>query len=365
MSINKTLKENIGSSHFLPQWNPDICSFYFEENTWKEHGYLMPLVILKTRPCQWYSKGGGCTTCGYNLLAAIDNEITKKNLFNQVNYLTKVLPSSRFPFITLTSCGSFMDSSEIDDNTRLEILKILNKRGYKHINFESRPNVLRNEERLQNLHKVFDGDISVGIGLESSNDYIRRFCINKGYETKVFLEAVKALQHNDISYDAYILCGKPFLSPQEDIEDCVNSIKFAFNKGCYWVILMTANLQPHSLTYFMNNHGLYSLPKLWTPLEILRRLPATMRKRVILKGIDKALPHPLKFATNCKYCTSSIVDAQRQWNLTFDYSFIESVLDSCECKEEWENTLHDGIEMEERVEKYYRIMSKLLGIHFT
>lgn len=354
----------MSSSKFKPKWNPNVCNVYFEENTWKKHGYLMPLAVMKTRPCHWFLRGGGCTTCGYNLAAALDHEVTKEQLLNQVEYLTEILPSSAFPFITLTSAGSFMDSREIDDETRLEILRMLDSRGYSHLNFESRPNDLTNKERLQRLQEAFHGGISVGMGLESSSDFVRRFCVNKGYTTRVFVEAIKSLKESGISYDAYVLCGKPFLSPKEDIEDSVESIKFAFEKGCYWVILMTTNLQPHTLTYFMQKHGLYSLPKLWTPLEIMRRLPSALRKRVILKGIDKAVPYPLEFASNCEDCTAGVVNAHRQWNLTLDYSFIEEVLDSCECKQEWEQHLDDSMGMEERVEKYYRILCKLLEIPF-
>jgi radical SAM enzyme (TIGR01210 family) len=324
----------------------------------------MPLVTLKTRPCHWFLHGGGCTTCGYNLVADLNQEITKEHLLTQTRYFTRLLPSSSFPFITLTSCGSFMDPGEIDDETRLEIFTILDDKGYSHINFESRPEFLRDTQRLQRLHEAFHGSLSVGIGLESSNDYVRKFCVNKGYTTRVFKEATRALNESEITYDAYILCGKPFLSPREDIEDAIKSIKFAFESGCQWVILMTANLQRHTLVYFMHEHGIYSLPKLWTTLEIMRRLPSHIRKNVILKGIDKALPHPLEFASNCEYCTASIVDAHIQWNLTQDYSFIEDVLDSCQCKQEWEQTLDDGMKMEQRVEKYYRILCNLLDIPF-
>lgn len=365
LRVNKKVREGTNTSTFVPKWNPNTSHIYFEENTWRKHGYLMPLVTLKTRPCHWFLHGGGCTTCGYNLVADLKQEVTKEQLLTQTHYFTRLLPFSTFPFITLTSCGSFLDSREIDDETRLEILKILDDKGYNHVNFESRPEFLRNKERLQRLHDVFHGSLSVGIGLESSNDYVRRFSINKGYTTRVFTKAIKALKESEITYDAYVLCGKPFLSPREDIEDSIETIEYAFEKGCEWVILMTANLQPHTLVYFMHQHGLYSLPKLWTTLEIMKRLPSTLRKNVILKGIDKALPQPLKFASNCEYCTASIVDAHIQWNFTSDYSFIEDVLDSCECKQEWEQNLDDGMEMEERVEKYYHKLCELLGIPFT
>jgi radical SAM enzyme (TIGR01210 family) len=324
----------------------------------------MPLVTMKTRPCHWFLYGGGCTTCGYNLVSDLKREVTKEHLINQAHYLTRILPSSGFPFITLTSCGSFMDPREIDDETRLEILRICDSEGYHHLNFESRPEFLRSKKRLQRLHEAFHGSLSVGIGLESSSNFVRRFCVNKGYTTRVFVEATESLTQAGITYDAYVLCGKPFLSPREDIDDSINSIKFAFEKGCQWVILMTANLQPHTLAHFMHQHGLYSLPKLWSTLEIMRRLPSSLRKNVILKGIDKALPSPIQFATNCEYCTASVVDAHIQWNLTSDYSFLEEVLDSCECKKEWEENLDDGMEMKERVEKYYRILCDLLEIPF-
>jgi radical SAM enzyme (TIGR01210 family) len=351
-------------SRSIPPWNPHICNFYFEENTWNGKGYVMPLIVMKTYPCQWLVKGGGCATCGYNLVAALEQEVTPRQLLDQVDFVTKTLPASHFPFITLTSSGSFMDQREIDDKTRLKILNLLDSEGYEHLNFESRPDVLRDEERLQKLHEAFRGSISVGIGLESRSDFVRRFCLNKGYTTRVFEEAVRTLKKSGISYDAYVLCGKPFLSPREDIEDALTTIKFAFDKGCKWAIIMVANLQPYTLVYFMREQGLYSLPKLWTPLEIIRRLPKSLKKRIILKGIDKALPYPLAFASNCNYCTSTIVNAQRLWNLTQDYQFLEEVMDSCECKREWEQELDDGIDMKERTRAYYKTLCELLEIPF-
>ena len=101
LRVNKKVREDMSSSKFIPKWNPNTCNIYLEENTWRKHGYLMPLVTLKTTPCHWFLHGGGCTTCGYNLVADLKHEVTRGQLLNQIHYLIKVLPSSSFPCLHL------------------------------------------------------------------------------------------------------------------------------------------------------------------------------------------------------------------------------------------------------------------------
>lgn len=341
----------------LPSWGPDTCNIYFEENQYKGKGYNMPLITLKTKPCKWLLNGGGCTSCNYNFVSALYHQVTSENLINQAKNALEKVPPSRYPFVTLTSAGSFMSQYEIDDETRFKILRMFSEAGVEHLNFESRAEFLVDPKRLAKLHDAFSGTLSVGIGLESSNDFVRRFCINKGLALQTFLKGIEALKESDISFDVYVLVGKPFLSPHEDIEDAVTTINFAFDHGAEWVILMVANLQPYTLSYWMHQHKLYQLPKLWSPLAVLEALSEEKRKKVLLKGIDRALPTPKRFASNCEKCTQRVVDAHIQWNLTGDYEVLSRINNGCGCKEEWLNSLDDGFQMQERVEKYYDFIS--------
>ncbi len=206
----KKIRNGMYENIIFPIDDANKCNIYFEENRYLGKPYNMPLITLRTRPCHWLTASGGCTTCGYNLVASLKNEISPDNLINQLNWALEQIDSITYPFITLTSAGSFMDKVEIDDYLRLKMLDILSQRGFKHLNFESRPEFLINSERLSKLHNHFSGSISVGIGLESSDDFIRQSCLNKGYSLKVFLKAIDTLKKNNISFDTYVLLGLNF-----------------------------------------------------------------------------------------------------------------------------------------------------------
>lgn len=344
----------------MPEWEPDTCNIYFEEARLDGRPYLAPLVILKTNPCHWLRTGGGCTMCNYTLVAALEHDVTSDNILNQVRFAIRSLtPIDQYPLWLLASGGSFMDSEEICDDTRVEIMKLLSKVGVKGVGFESRPEYLTDTSRLRRLRTAFKGEISAGIGLESSDDFIRQFCINKGYRLRTYEKAILALDQCDIKHYAYVLLGKPFLSASEDVEDAVKTIRFALARGANMIILMVTNLQLGTLTHWLWQSGLYELPKLWAPLKVLGRLSPDERQKVAIKGVDKAVPTPLEFAQNCERCTPQVIDAIIQWNYSGDYRMIESVQECCSCKREWLSKT-DEQPLQMRVEAHYDRISKEL-----
>ena len=328
--------------------DPNTCNIYFEENRYLDKPYDMPLITLVTTPCRWLTATGGCTTCGYNLVSSLNEDISQQNLINQLNWTLEQIDAAKYPFITLTSAGSFMDKREIADDVRLKMLDILSDNGFKHLNFECRPEYLTNPERLLKLHEHFTGSISVGIGLESSNDFIRQCCLNKGYKLGIFLKALDALEKTDISVDSYVMLGKPFLNRRENIEDAVNTINFAFNQGAEWAILMVANIQPYTLTNWLWRRGLYQLPSLWDAIEVIHRLPDDRKSMVLIKGVDKALPTPLIFSTTCPNCNEKVIDAIRKWNLTGDYNLLKECREFCTCWKEINDDFFKGTTLMKR-----------------
>lgn len=335
-NIRKQIEEN---DFAVDLKEPNI---YYEEIIYKGETYDIPLIILKSRPCDWFLVGGGCSMCGYQLASA-GKEVTGKELLEQFyRGLESLRSPENYPFILISSSGSFFDPKEIGDDTRLEILRSLAQRGVNKISCESRPEYLVDRKRLEAAKQAFKGEISVGIGLESSDDFIRRFCVNKGYKTRMYFKAVEAVREVGISHYDYVLLGKPFLSPREDIEDAVETIKFAFDHDATMAALMVTNLQPHTLTYELSRRGLYDLPKLWAPLRVIELLPESKRSLVAIKGVDKAAPMPLAFARNCDKCTAKVLDAIVKWNYTRDYKFLETVQGCCDCKDEWLNMIQAG-----------------------
>lgn len=346
-SMKKIRNEMYENNHIVEDLNK--CNIYFEENRYLDKPYNMPLITLKTKPCHWLTTNGGCTTCGYNLVASLKNDVTPQNLINQFNWAFEQINSTEYPFITLTSAGSFMDKEEIPDDIRFKMLNILSDKGFKHLNFESRPEYLTNYARLSKLHEHFEGNISVGIGLESSNDFIRQGCLNKGYKIRVFLKAIETLNKSNISFDTYVILGKPFLNRRENIEDAVNTINFAFDHGAEWAILMVSNIQPYTLSNWLWRRRLFQIPSIWDAIEVISLLSDDRKHQVLIKGIDKALPTPITFSTTCPKCNKTINDRIRNWNLTGDYDLLKSCKEFCDCWTEiQEDTIFRDMNLTER-----------------
>ena len=314
------------------------ADIYFEETrTASNYHCLMPLVALRTSPCSWLRASGGCVMCGYQLAASLNRDPTDQDLINQTKYTTKKVPAQQYPLITFNAAGSFLDPKEINDKVRPKLLQLLKDAGYREFNFECRPEFLLNERRVAQLKEYFDV-VSVGIGLESSNDFIRNECLNKGTQIDTYLKAANILRRYGIAYDAYIQLGKPYLTVREDIEDAVKTAMFAFEHGFTRVFLMLCNIQPSTLTYFLWKRGKYNPPALWSAVEVIRRLPKIYRSNAYVKGFNRAVPTPLEFPQNCPKCTSQVADKLIHWNLTGDYYHIDSIL-NCECHKAFQKEL--------------------------
>ena len=344
-SIRQEMKQVHGDLNI-----PDI---YFEE-TRKDDGShcLMPLVALKTIPCGWLRAGGGCTMCGYQLVASLDRIPTEKNIINQTEYTIHTAPSKIYPLITFSTAGSFLDTRELSDELRPKLLKMLADSGYKEFNFESRPEFLLNHERLSQLKEYFD-TVSVGMGLESKNNLIRNVCVNKGTMLKTYELAAEALQKHNIYYDAYVLVGKPFLTATEDIEDTLKTVQYAFDLGFGRIFLMLCNIQPSTLTYCLYKKGKFEIPMLWSAIEIIKRLPAKDRSRVYIKGFNRAVPMPMELPQNCEKCNIQVMDKLIHWNLTGDFKHIEN-LPICNCIDQFKERLAVIADnpLKERIEQF-------------
>ena len=351
-SYLRNITEDIYNPLSASKRGPD---FYFEEVRLQHHndpqqgGYIMPLVTLKTRPCRW-AVHSGCSMCGF-FHGATYKPATDKELVEQTLATISRLDPKLYPVIVFTSNGSFFDPLEVSDYIRPVLIGKLFESGYKFIVTETRPDFLT-KDRLEKiailLHEkrsIVDQKIpfSISFGLESVNELILNFCINKGQTVSKYLSSIHLLRKFDFSFDCYVLLGKTFLSAIEDVQDSITTIKFAVDNGADYVFVMVTNLMPGTLNAYLEQKDRYKLPSLWRVVTLLKALPPSYRKHVLIKGIRHAPVQPIKYATTCTKCENVVRSKIDFWNLTGDFNHILDI-PHCSCQdifyaEEWqENT---------------------------
>lgn len=282
------------------------------------------VIILPTIGCRW-GRLSGCSMCGYVYESGDLDDDTLGALFQ------KELDSlGNVRYLKLFTSGSFFDPEEVSSRLMDTVVKEVNRRDIKLFGVESRPEFLKNEN-LSVLQEELNGKIEVGIGLETSNDNIRRECINKGFTFADYQKAVEMCNHIGVLVKTYLLFKPPFILEREAIDDTVKSIKDASESGTDKISINPMNVQRGTFVETMWKRGEYRTPWLWSLVEVLKSASSL--------GIDvPVLSHPTGAGTrrgahNCGVCDKEVTDAIRRFSLEQDPQILEGL--SCDCKEHW------------------------------
>lgn len=199
---------------------------------------------FKNKGCQYWQKGKnklGCYNCGYftgtQRLHFMDmqEEEYHRSIMKQFEWIEKKYKGkTSFDVLEIEGDGSFFNSWEFPQKTQLECFRRLAKwDNLSHILVESRPEYIDKEwimELLQQLRP--DQALEIAIGVETTDDFIRDHCINKGFidisdtskqqSIKRILKAMSEF-NSRVRIQAYILVKSAFLSENEALADAVNS----------------------------------------------------------------------------------------------------------------------------------------------
>jgi len=273
-------------------------------------------IILPTRGCS-YNK---CYMCSYslgikpeeNLLRVIKNELKDRKVKK----------------VKIFTSGSFLDEKEIKFEDQMEIFEYLSNTDIEEVTVETRPEFV-DRENLKKLKDTLNKVLEVAIGLESANDYVLEYCINKGFKYKDFLDASEILSSLDIKIKAYVFLKPLFLTEYESIIDAVNTCE-KIEGIVDSVSINPMAIHKKTLAEYFWQKGEYKLPWIWSLLYVLNEVsdldfyvishPVALGKR---RGIH-----------NCGKCDRDI------GKLIAEYSLKNRKIDYYhECKEEWEKIL--------------------------
>ncbi len=252
-----------------------IATFSKPERLKSGMGIEITMIMLSSA-CSWArSNSGGCTMCGYwndrGPESLSDNNYWNQLLFALDKYqeILKDL-SNKIVFKIFTS-GSFCDSHELSKEIQLKILsKLAEFATIKEIVIESRPEYIT-ESLLTEYQKILPTQyLEIGIGLETSNDFIRKNIINKGFNWNYFVKSKDLLHTYNFGVKAYLLFKPPFLSEYTALQDIFTSVRKCIDIGVDTISINPLNIQNNTLCNELDKIKGIRTPWLYSILWLLK-----------------------------------------------------------------------------------------------
>lgn len=277
-------------------------------------------IILRTKGCHWNK----CLMCGYSQDA--DRRVSTENLLNQFDYAMGKFEED-FDIVKIFTSGSFFDEREIPQDIREHIYQKVADSEVEKLSVESRPEFITADKLIDN------GVVpEVGIGLETSNDFIRENCINKGFTFEDFREAASLLKEENAMVKVYLLLKPPFLSEREAID---HTVKSALDVRDYADVVSINPTNIPSKTYIevLWKKGMYRPPWLWSMVEVVKKIREDGIEVIgdpVAGGKERG-PH------NCKKCDGQVSRAIREFSLSQEAEELDEL--TCDCIHQWRKAL--------------------------
>jgi radical SAM enzyme (TIGR01210 family) len=298
---------------------------------WSEKDFLKDkivntyVIIFRTRGCKWSIKSG-CTMCGY-YNDSLWNNITDEDLLKQ--FETSMEKYNGEKFVKIFNSGSFLDDNEIRPRVRLSIMRKLAENVDK-ISIESRPEFITDEKLLDIKNAIKSTTFEIGIGLETANDFIREYAINKGFSFKDYKTATDIIKKNNCRIKTYLLVKPPFLTEKESIEDNIKTVH-RIKDITDIISINPVNIQRNTLVEYLWRRKQYCPPWLWSIVEIIKEGKKIIGDKRI--KCDIVGGGNVRGANNCRNCNNKILEAISSFSINQEVSIFKDL--NCECYEKW------------------------------
>ncbi len=278
------------------------------------------VAILRTSGCSW-SKTGGCTMCGYN--AASAPQIGEADLMKQLD--TVMGRYNNETFVKIYTSGSFLDVDEIPISVRERVFDEFS--GCERLLFESRPEYI-DADTAGTLPK----NSTVALGLESSNPFILRQSVRKGFTPEDSRKAGETVRDAGLTVRTYILLKPLFVTEGQAIEDSIASAKFADGYS-HEISINPLNVQRKTLTERLWRRGEFRPPWIWSLIEVMEQLSGNTEARIMSSPSGGSTDRGVH---NCGKCDNEALKAVEKFSFTQNIKDLEV---ACVCKDKWKDYL--------------------------
>lgn len=263
------------------------------------------VVILRTPGCSHF-RTGGCTMCGYNIES--DRAVSADDIVRQFDGALARLGD--VSMVKVYTSGSFLDVREVPEEASSHMLRACADRGARLL-VESRPEYITSES-LEAALALHD-DLELAIGLESANDKVLRYSVNKGFTVADYDRAASVLREEGVDLRTYVLLKPPFLTEREAIEDAVATAAHAAPFS-HSISVNAVNVQKGTLVERLWRDWSYRPPWLWSALEVVERC-AGLEPKLLCDPVGGGTR---RGAHNCGECDRAILDGLKAFTASQD-----------------------------------------------
>ena len=219
--LRSTSAPSASGWHRTPAWSS-------MNTTRSEAGWRLQ-VGLNNQGCSYWREAGeriGCLNCGFFLGTTPGLSPTSEDYVAQVQLALERVPAPQRKMIDtleLNGDGSFFNCLEVDSASRVALASFVASRpSLRRLHVESRPEfvtVRATRELLSSLRD--DQRLSVGMGLESADPFVRELCVRKGFTFDDFSAAADRICQSGSRASAccYLLVKPAYLTEGEALAD--------------------------------------------------------------------------------------------------------------------------------------------------
>lgn len=280
-----------------------------------------------------------CTFCNYGFDYNLTLEMVKPEL-------QKIrLEDFDIVELELEANGSFLSEREIPYDLFIEALRFVSHKNIPVITMETHYKTIT-ERKIQDIRRILgqNQEIHFELGLESANEDVRSI-YNKDIDLCEYLEVARLCERYGISLQINVLLGAPFLTREEQIQDCLETLEFIFEetpKGTH-AVLFPINIKNNTMLKHWQDIGVYDQISSWEFIELLHKIPEEYldrftiawwgnRENTFTKGI-------VQFPKTCDKCKERLmkfyVDFYCNWNPHYRKKILDEIWKArCECDKE-------------------------------
>lgn len=198
----------------------------------------------------YFSKQGSCTMCDYWIGDKLDTPhlIVEKALLPYKNTYTTLI---------FNTCGSPLDEGELSFSEQEAIWKVINQMGFSVIIIETHAFTVT-QKKLECLKRSIQALIVIEMGLESSNDDVLLYCLNKRISLDSIITKTELVHEYSMKCCVNILLGAPFLSTKDRMADCINSIRDVLRVGVDTCAVFPVNIKEYTLVKLLYEQRMYN-----------------------------------------------------------------------------------------------------------